>query len=160
MGTVDLPAFIDVEKADGFVRVTIGGNITDRADLSEAAAVQAPKVVLDLENLHRINSRGVILWMDMIDSICKKSGRVEIQNASHGFMLQYSMIRRFSGTARIESVMATFQCEDCQDTKTIALHRAQDFPDGRVRPKVLPRCKRCKSEMVPDDPIFDVDLSQ
>jgi hypothetical protein len=158
MGTFDLPAVVGIEQGEGPARVSISGNLGDQSDLSAIAALKASHVIVDLTNLLRINSRGVVLWLEMIESLCANVKRVEIHNASHAFVNQYMMVSGFAGTARIESVQATFLCKECGDTAVIILERNIDFPHGTVEPQHIPECGRCHRMMAPDDPIFDIEL--
>jgi hypothetical protein len=158
MGSVDSPARFDIRRDNTEIRVLVSGCITDFTDLSEVAALSAPHVVLDLANLVRINSRGTILWTKMIESLCQHSKRVDIHNAPHGFIHQYITIHNFMAQAHLESLLATYLCEECGLTKTVTHDRAKDFHDGRVEPKPGPKCSRCHNQMIPDDPVFEFDL--
>jgi hypothetical protein len=159
MLTSDLPATVHVQREADCVVVTIGGNITDQADLEELAKLTAPRVVVDLENLIRFNSAGIVVWMKAIQSLCSASTTVEIHNAPHSFMHPYSMIRGFAATARIQSIVATYYCDRCDEPRLIKLNRRQHFPDGHLSLAYNPECKECSGLMAPDDPIFDMKIA-
>jgi hypothetical protein len=159
MGTVDIPSQVRIEEGNGYVRVAISGNLTQDTDLGAISSIKAPRVLVDIAQLHRFNSRGVVLWMEMIEQLCKNSDLVEIWNAGHAFVQQFSMISRFAATAHIESVKATFVCDKCGATDELMLERKRDYPTGRPEPRMIPVCTRCGAEMVPDDQVFELDLS-
>jgi len=159
MGTMDLPEQVDVSIDGDSVRVDLGGNITDTSDLTNLTTIQAAKVVIDLENFGRMTSRGVTIWMEMIEELCRHVPEVRIENAPHGFLTQYAMIHGLIAKARIDSIRAGFACDRCGAEKTVSFFRATDFPDGQLDPtKDAPPCDRCKITMVADDLIFEMDV--
>jgi hypothetical protein len=158
MTTRDLPTTLQIRNEPDVVAVTIAGNITDHSDLSALAGVNAPKVVIDLEKLHRFNSGGIVIWMRALQGLCSNAKSVEIRNAPHGFTHPYSMIRGFAASARIESVQVVYRCDRCDSTKPFTLERSEHFPDGRLVTAFTPDCPRCQMPMTPDDPLFDSKL--
>ena len=159
MGTMDLPEVVEISMEGDVAHVKLGGNITDHSDLSSVASIRARSAVLDLEELGRMTSRGVRHWMDMIEELCRNVDVVQIENAPHGFLIQYSMIQGMTAKARIESILATYACDRCAVLRTVSLHRANDFPNGRLEPKRSPTCDRCRDKMVPDDLLFELDIA-
>jgi ABC-type transporter Mla MlaB component len=140
------------------VQVRFHGHITVESDLSEVRNIEAEAVVLDLADLGRLTSQGVILWMEMMEALAKNVGAVQIRNATHGFLQQYSMIEGFAAGARIESVRATYACEACEAHAAVLFERSRDFPDGHLRPPDGPMCQRCQQPMVADDLLFELGI--
>jgi hypothetical protein len=158
MATTDLPASIEIDNGGDAVRVTIRGNVTDQSDLSRLAVVRAPRVILDVAQLNRFNSGGIVVWMEAIRALCSASRRVVIENATYAFMQPYAMIRGFAAEAQIESVLATYHCDRCDEPRIVTLDRAAHFPNGKLPLAHNPECSTCGGLMPPDDPMFEMSL--
>ena len=159
MGPTDHPEQVEITTERGVVWVKIRGNLVGESELSSVAEIRAERVVLDLDSLIRMTSRGIVIWMRMIEELCSNVPTVEIKNAPHGFIQHYVMIEGFAATARIESIRATFACDRCDRQQKVTLERSSDFPDGRVHPKRTPWCDACQEPMVPDDILFEHEVS-
>jgi hypothetical protein len=159
MGTMDLPETIEITRDGDVVHVQLGGNLTDASDLSDIAKLEAKHVILDLAALGRMTSQGVRRWMEMLEALCTRIDSVHIRNATHGFVQPYAMIQGFAASARVDSICATYACERCGAQETVVLERERDFPQGSLQPAITPSCARCKTPMVGDDLLFEMELS-
>ena len=70
-------------------------------------------ILLNLEHLKQMNSRGVREWILFVQTL-PKSCTVRIEKASIVFMDQFNILPAVVGNARIESFFAPYYCSSCE----------------------------------------------
>jgi ABC-type transporter Mla MlaB component len=129
----------------GAGRLHLAGRIDENADLAALVSqVPADGVRIDLSELVRINSIGVREWMDFLAAL--RDRPVVLERCAPVFVDQLNAIANFAGTAKVESVMAAFECENDGDVRLIEA-RIADLQAGSL-PRA-PRCERCQAETAP-----------
>lgn len=131
------------------VHVRVHGSLTEDAVLYECLAnVTDQDIVLDCEDVTRINSCGVRDWVRWMQALEQRKNRVFLRRCSPALVAQFNMIRNFTGQAHVLSILAPFICESCQREST-QVFATQEMPPGFI--PVSPPCPQCGTDMTFDE---------
>ncbi|MCB9556319.1 MAG: hypothetical protein H6707_09475 [Deltaproteobacteria bacterium] len=90
-------------------RLTFSGHINEHSDFSQAGALSG-RVVFDLEQVQRVNSSGVLLWVRFLQGLTDLEELVFVR-CSMAIVVQMNLMPEFMGTARVDSFFAPYVCE-------------------------------------------------
>lgn len=90
----------------------LNGVLDEKADLSPLYDHPFTAINIDLENLRRINSYGIKVWILEIQKISK--AQLTLQKCSMPFVDQMSLLPRFIGNARVKSIFLPYFCPECE----------------------------------------------
>jgi anti-anti-sigma regulatory factor len=130
--------------------IALSGVIDENAHFDDVVAVLAAGATIDLAGVSRINSTGVREWMSFIAKATAGSRDIVLRRCSVPFVNQISMIAGFTGTARIESVMAPYLCAKC-DAVAERLIDVVGTANLRAALEAPLACTRCGATMEFDD---------
>jgi DNA-directed RNA polymerase subunit RPC12/RpoP len=135
-----------VEQRSGATWVALSGSINEATDLNPLTGLQGP-LVIDLGELHRINSVGVRIWMDFVRARERAGVNIVFERCSPIMVGQLSMITHFMGTrSRIRSMLVPYLCPACKHEHLHVL----EVSTGIQLPTAI-ACPRCNSRMSLDD---------
>jgi len=134
------------EKA-GVRHLHLSGVIDEFADLSFLPHLEG-EVVVHLDEVRRINSFGVRLWIDGVRAIPADSVVVYV-DVPVPLVEQMNMIHDFFGRGRVESFLAPMACNSCGRTETV-LFRVQEC-NSREGTALESQCGGCDAQMELDD---------
>jgi len=117
----------------------VKGIIDENADVSFFRELRGA-VAIQLRELRRINSFGVRLWMNGIESV-PEGVSIDLYDCPPPFVDQLNMLKGFIGRARVRSFLATYLCEAC-DLET---DESIDVDECRRDGCRLPAEKTCPS---------------
>lgn len=121
------------EKPDE-VSIVLGGSIDETSEMTPPPA-RGRRVVIDAENVSRINSLGVRAWILMMEGLAAETNDVAVRNLPAVLVTQASMISTFLGNARVESFKTPWICMNCENSLE-QLHGGSDaVPESLQCPK-------------------------
>jgi anti-anti-sigma regulatory factor len=132
------------DGADG-LRVVINGAITEATDFSLVTNAQAPRMVIDLAAVERVNSYGVREWINVMRVLAQRNVAVRLEPVSVVMVRQMNMIPQVRGGATVGAVLAPYFCTACDDERSVLL-----ASDLRAAPESAP-CPTCGAAMELDD---------
>jgi anti-anti-sigma regulatory factor len=124
------------------------GDIGEGADFAKLLDTPAPKIVLDLEHVQRINSTGIREWINVISVLEKQGKALEFQRCSLAFVQQLNMVSNVRGHAVVSSIFAPYYCERCDDTYA-RLVEIEGVAQIHLEPELA--CPKCRCIMELDD---------
>jgi hypothetical protein len=131
-------------------RFLIKGRVDEHADLGRLASDIPPGgATLDLGDVARINSVGTREWIDFLSGLDGRA--ITLERCSPAFVEQMNAIANFRGHARVRSVLAVFECDECASTQVVEIDIARSFPEGKMGAMPSPNCPRCMTPMKLDD---------
>ncbi len=133
----------DVKPDGTAMRVTLDGDIDERADFSELLKLEGRTVVLDLCKVGRINSAGCHRWVRFLEALAKRHDTIRLARLSSTFVAQALMIPNTVAHARIDSLFLTYWCDRCGEEKDVL----STSPAELARP---PICVTCSQPLTPD----------
>lgn len=133
---------------DGPSRVKLTGAIDENADLAGIFASLEGDTVFDMTGVERINSIGVLRWIDEITPFSKKH-RVTVENCSYPVVLQANIVANFFGSATIVSCVAPYFCPSCRSPRDFAVKADEISTIDQGAPART--CPSCASEMEFDE---------
>jgi hypothetical protein len=107
----------------------------------KALAVQlGRRVVADLGDIRRINSLGVRSWIEFVQALGDRE--LVFRRCPPVMVEQINTVAGFRGRARIESVLAPYACERCQEGHQVLLEVGKDLapPQDDAPARACPRC--------------------
>jgi anti-anti-sigma regulatory factor len=135
-----------IERRDSGTLVALSGHLDESCNLAQLATLAGP-IVIDLGELHRINSVGVRYWMDFVRAREKAGVALTFERCSPMMVGQITMIRGFMGArSRVKSFYIPYLCSAC---KLEYMHVLEVASGGAVQ-ATLP-CPKCKARMDIDD---------
>lgn len=141
-----------VIEVSGTTVVTLHGRIDEGFEGAALGGSLSGVALFDLKGVERVTSFGVREWLEMMRA-AKEQEDVDLWLArcSEPIVTQLSLIRTFSGDAKLLSFQAPFLCDDCGCSFPRVLDCERDaswFRDGRGE---APRCPRCGGAAKLDD---------
>jgi anti-anti-sigma regulatory factor len=131
---------LSVQETPEGVVVTVKGMISERSELTPPNVAPGQRVIIDPAGVNHINSLGVRIWIDFVDSLCGRTQEVVIRQLSPALVLQASMISSFLGCARVETFVTPWVCGNCDAEAQKVQDIASPIPDS------LP-CTKCGGAM-------------
>lgn len=131
-----------VDTSGDEVRVTLRGDLDERAGLEGIVRAGGRNVVIDLEGVARINSAGVHRWVQLLEQLVEDR-RVTLTRCSTAFVSQALMIPNAIAGAIVESLHASYSCQTCEAAEDVLLRCGEATPLGR-------RCTACGGSMEAD----------
>lgn len=129
-----------IQQSNGENRIVLQGEITEDADFSPLLGVQAPRLVIDLSQITRINSSGLREWIEFARACNKAGAQLVLERCAPIVVTQLNMIWNFAGKdGQVRSVYAPYYCSRCD----LEHQELIDFSGGTASlPSSLP-CPKC-----------------
>jgi anti-anti-sigma regulatory factor len=140
------PLHSQLERRPGGTWVALSGTINEATNLQPLTSLPGP-LVIDLAELHRINSMGVRIWMDFVRAREKAGVELVFERCSPIMVGQMSMITHFMGTrSRVKSMHVPYICGACnhEHLQVLEVSTGMHVPPATT-------CPRCNSRMTLDD---------
>lgn len=139
----------------GQITYYLSGEITENSPIKQfAGEIQAftgMTILLDMSDLHEVNSSGIANWMKFIEFLKNHKITVEFIKCSVTIVQQMNMVRQFSGGFKVRSIYCPYFCPNC-DTESIV---KIEIPEGATSNIVdLPEnisCDNCDGTREFDD---------
>jgi anti-anti-sigma regulatory factor len=110
-------------KDKGFVKIVLKGNIDEDTELDTIAKNPGP-LVFNFKNVTSINSLGVRTWVNLMKLLAGKS--VTFEECPPVIVRQMNMIPSFKGTAKVQSVLVPYVCDECE-AEAVSLVTQENF---------------------------------
>ncbi|MFH2004962.1 MAG: hypothetical protein ABI333_00115 [bacterium] len=138
---------VERHEVGGVKHLHLAGIIDEFADLSFLAHLQG-RVLVHLEEVRRINSYGVRIWIDGVRSIPAEA-EVIFRQVPVPLVEQMNMVNGFFGRGKVESFVAPMVCRACGQTQKV-LFDVSDCVAAEAQP-LEARCSACDGELELDD---------
>jgi hypothetical protein len=129
----------------------LSGDIDERSQrpLENLATEMTSASVLDLSAIQRINSIGVRNWVRFLRTVAGLN--VSLRRCPPVMIEQLNVVSGFKGNARIETILAPYECASCRAVRLEELSIGRDLRPGD--PSFVPErhCPSCHGPMVFDD---------
>ncbi len=133
---------------DGVDHIHYVGPINEEAEvhLAQVQSKVGAKVVVNFKQVEYINSCGVRAWINFMREL-EKNRQVTFEECTSEIVMQMNMIPSFRGNAKVKSVYAAYDCENCGNKENKLFEAGKNLPeDGNFEfPPV--HCSKCKHEM-------------
>ena len=131
------------ERERASVRIKVMGDVTEDSDFTALRAeCDRDEVILDLAEIHRINSTGVRGWLFFVSTL-GVDNRLVFDRMPNVFVHQNSMVHGFTGQARVRTALAPFFCADCDEDQECEIDLERDIP---AQLTVTQKCRSCGGE--------------
>ena len=107
-------------------------------------------LILDLSEIHRINSCGVRDWVNWLNAVEARNLRIVLIRCSPAIISQVNMVTNFAGESVIQSFMLPYYCSEC-DEETTRLIETRIFLEQEQLRAPLFRCNDCGNSLEFDD---------
>jgi len=124
----------------------LSGILDEHADLSFFRDLHGT-IRVHLDDLHRINSFGVRIWMAAIADI-PEDATVELYECPPQFVDQINLLKGFLGRAKVVSFQATYACDRCLAERDVLVDAETCHRDGDQLPTDV--ICACGQTMQPD----------
>ena len=151
MSKADTLSWQLVRDEGGTTLVILRGLLDEDTQLEGLAAEVAGPVCFDLEHVRRVNSVGVVKWIEFVEAI-EKTGPHQLRACSPSFVDVLNRVPAVRGSMEVVSVLAPYFCEACERSENvpISLTGHADEPERSVRVPPV-RCVECDGGMDFDD---------
>ncbi len=136
-------------QVDGQQRIQLEGTISEHADFRSIVDAAPDTLVLDLAHVEQINSCGVREWINFVTDLKRSGKTLELHRCSPAIVRQLNMISNFRGGGKVQSVLAPYFCDACENEIT----QLVEVGNTDARPEIaetLP-CPNCGEDMEFDD---------
>lgn len=140
-----------VESVQGVATAVLSGVLDEDNELHLITGRIGPgQLVVNLEEIERINAAGVREWLDWISTVERRGVTVLLDRCSPAVVAQLNLVNNFTGQGRVRSFYAPYFCPRC-DRADRRLIQATELVD--LQPLVAPvhPCSRCEQPMDFDD---------
>ena len=134
-------------RANGEQVVALTGAIDENTDLQALFAGFTGDIVLNLQNVERVNSMGVHRWIPIVTRFSSQHLLV-IEQISYALVQNANVVRNMFGSARVRSCMAPYFCAKCKNNCTMTV-TDDEMAEAETPP--LKHCGQCGSEMEFDE---------
>ncbi|MBP6217049.1 MAG: hypothetical protein KA436_00515 [Oligoflexales bacterium] len=123
------------------------GKINEDAELTFADLAKnkvANHCTFNLKEIEMINSCGVRAWINFLRLI-EKGREIVLAECTPEIVSQINMIPHFKGTAKVQSLYASYICEDCDTHKLEMFTQGVNMPlspDQKLPEVICPNCKK------------------
>lgn len=125
--------------------VKISGVIDEDNRLaSSLKKIDGKTVVLDLEEIVRINSCGVRDWVNWVNDLDAMDKQVILVKCSPCIVNQLNVVNNFVGQGMVKSFFAPYYCGNC-DTEQLRLLPVGDFAGQSAPAAPAVQCRKCGS---------------
>jgi anti-anti-sigma regulatory factor len=141
----------EITKAGDITTAVLAGEIDESAPFSRLRDELVGEVIMDLENVRRINSAGVREWVNLVSDL-ESAGvtKLTFVRCSPGIVTQLNMIYNFCGPGRVESFIAPFVCDNC-GAEELKVLEAATLPEGPASKLPTFSCPNCQQTMEFDE---------
>jgi anti-anti-sigma regulatory factor len=128
--------------------IKLSGVIDEDNDLGELTDKVQGDVLIDLDEVTRLNSCGVRDWVNWMQTLAANGAEIVLRSCSAAIVAQINLVNNFTGAGSIESFQMPYFCPDCEDEKTVLCETA-DVEIEELPPAC--RCDGCDQVMEFDD---------
>lgn len=136
---------VTVENVDGINNAKLVGKIDEYAVDSFKPLYEIPtgRVTLDLSGVQSINSIGVRVWINFMNSF-RESHEIILQKCPPDIIMQINMSPSFLGAGKIESFLSPYFCSNCDLNFFVEFQTSISFND-LLQEIEYQECKKCKA---------------
>ncbi len=134
---------------DGQERIQLEGSISEHTDFRSLIEVASDSLALDLAHVDQINSCGVREWINFVNALRELGKNLEMHRCSPAIVRQLNMISNFRGDGKVQSVLAPYFCDACDNEMTQIVDLAGIESPPEIA-ETLP-CPNCGEDMEFDD---------
>lgn len=128
------------EFDEAHARVVLQGAVNEESDFKPVVErIAGRRVRLDLSQVKRINSAGVVRWLDFVQRL-PVGTQVVLERCAVGFVERMNMLPSLTEGVQVDSVLVPVQCSECRTP------REDEFPVSAILDDALPEpapCERC-----------------
>lgn len=120
------------------------GSIDEHARIEEVLSTIQEESTLDLSQIERINSVGLISWLKWMVHLTSKQ-RISVNIISYCLTTYANQLLDLFGSAKVKACMAPYYCPSCKTNIEVAVS-ADDVRASKDEPPPKP-CPTCRSPM-------------
>ena len=138
-----------IVKNDESETVFFNGVINEDAELplGELLEKMGTNCILNLKEIHGINSLGVRAWIHFMRHL-EVNRSVVLEECTPEIINQINMIPNFKGNSIINSLYARYICDNCEHQQ-LQFYKAQELTGVKALKDVL--CEKCGTKMEMED---------
>jgi anti-anti-sigma regulatory factor len=128
--------------------VTLRGDINESAEddfRDLLAKIEVPKIVFETEKVELVNSLGARYWIDLVQSLAKRSIKMTFRKCSPAFVESCNMYPKFVPKNSIESLFVVAECSKCRCEESSLLTLTKCMAED---PLSGVNCGKCGSALV------------
>jgi hypothetical protein len=138
------------EYDEGQARLFIRGKITGEADLRPVAERLRGPVEVDLSEVYRLNSEGVLVWLAFLRAL-PEGVRLTLSRCSVAFVEQMNLLVGLARGQEVRSVLAPYLCEGCGAVREDEVPVSALLTGALPTPAPCPKCGgRMELDVLPD----------
>ena len=137
----------DVIDENDQQRVSFDGSLTEDSaqSLMPLLSNSGENFIFNFRGIDYVNSQGVKNWINFLRAF--EVGRnIVFEECPVYIVVQINMIKRFKGSAVINSFFSDFNCESCDHEQSVLFDARQGY-ENLVEAAEAVRCERCNSAM-------------
>ena len=138
---------IQISKDGDWDRMIYIGPINEESEvqLNNIANQVGPNCIINFKQVTYVNSCGVRAWINFLRDF-EKDRKIVFEECTPEIVMQINMIPNFKGQAKVKSVYATYECDDCGHNETILFEEGKNLPDDPTKELPPVKCEKCGSE--------------
>lgn len=146
-----------IEKSPESIKVKVSGKLTEMAEASLQSLKQdlgdPARVIFNTRELSDINSLGAKLWILTMIELGKRPGlALEFEQCSEVLMRYRALIPGMTGSAKIRSVVISYDCNHCGASTNGQIDEADFSIDEELKPVACSSCgKTAVSQFDPEE---------
>ena len=146
---------IQKRKIAGITSVSLSGRMMESFQGAQLGRELEGIVVFDLGHVDRITSFGVREWLAMLKETESRVERMYFTRCSEPVVNQITMIRGFSGRAKVLSFFAPYLCNKCGSGFSALIDAESDLEAIETMTPPRVSCPRCSADLstFDDDPM-------
>ena len=136
---------MSMQKKEGYLpRIHLTGSIDEHSRIEEVVGSIKEDASLDLSQIDRINSVGLIIWLKSMGQLTK-TYRISVDVISYCLATYANQLLDLFGTAPIRACMAPYYCPKCK-TNCEVLVSAVEVRAAKGAPPAK-QCPKCNAPM-------------
>ena len=137
----------DINSEKDRQKVAFCGSLTEESaqSLKPLLSHAGENFIFNFKGIDYVNSQGVKNWINFLRAF--EVGRnIVFEECPVYIVVQINMIKRFKGSAVINSFFSDFNCESCDHEQSVLFDARQGY-EKLVEEAEAVRCERCNSGM-------------
>lgn len=141
-----------IDQRNGIDHITYVGPINEESEVHLARLVEkaGSKCIINLRNVEYVNSCGVRAWVNFMREF-EKNRTVALEECPDEIVMQINMIPSFKGSAKINSVYASYHCHSCSNQTKILFEAGKNLPTAQKFEIADVKCPKCQAIMEMDE---------
>ena len=142
-----------IESGNDSETVFFSGDIDEDAEVSlgDLQGKLSGACTFHLKEVQSVNSCGVRAWINFMREAEKNTTQITFAECPPEIVSQFNMIPNFKGKAIIQSVYASYSCDNCDAQKLVLFERGKNLPDKLDASLPEVNCPSCSETMEMED---------